>query len=321
MKNSLVRGLAILGGIIGLSTVILVHELGHWMMCKLYGVATPLFSVGFGPILMRIPVGETLVQLALLPIGGFVSIDPTDLAAQSYLTQVTIFAGGIAANLAAALLIFTLSDRAKRYTATLEIESMQPDSPAFHAGLKNHDTIIAFENTPLESVHDFIENIINHAGKIVSITIMRDGQTLIKTVHIAPEHPTFGARHGWIGIQLGHISKNKSWHETIISNTGGLFSRRSLIGPVGIIHLVSKSIAMGHRFFFLLLGSLNISIALFNLLPLPFLDGGKIVGITLERWTTMPGVDNYISFVSFAIIILLLVALSYRDIRGIIKRT
>ncbi|MCJ7827805.1 site-2 protease family protein, partial [Patescibacteria group bacterium] len=81
-----------------LSVLILIHELGHFLCAHYFGVPTPVFSLGFGPALIKIPCGNTLFQIALLPFGGYVELDEAVLAIQPYLPKLAIMLAGILFN-------------------------------------------------------------------------------------------------------------------------------------------------------------------------------------------------------------------------------
>lgn len=93
-------------GILGLSVIIIAHEMGHFLACKLFHVNTPLFSIGFGPRLYAFTIKTTTFQLAALPLGGYVSIDPITFAAQSYGAQMLIMLAGIIFNFLFAFIAF-----------------------------------------------------------------------------------------------------------------------------------------------------------------------------------------------------------------------
>src|SRR5260221_1517420 len=86
----------IFGGLAGISLIILIYEMGHFLFAHLFGVPTPVFSIGFGPALCQFPIGQTMFQISLLPFGGYVEIDDKVLTSLSYLPKMLIiFAGGL----------------------------------------------------------------------------------------------------------------------------------------------------------------------------------------------------------------------------------
>lgn len=96
---------SIICAILGLSLIVVVHESGHFLMCKLFDVKTPVFSVGFGPVLLSYTIKGTAFQLAALPLGGYVAIDPESLTTKTYLQKLIINVAGITFNIIFALLL------------------------------------------------------------------------------------------------------------------------------------------------------------------------------------------------------------------------
>jgi len=188
-------------GLASINFVVLIHELGHFLICKLFGIATPVFSIGFGPQLVGIQIGTTLFQLAALPIGGYVSIDPAALASKSYLVNMAILSAGVLCNF-----------------------------------------ILAYA-------------IIAYLTSCVNCTIEQREQ----------------ARAGRYRMRerLMHFLESEGYTGTV--------------GPIGIIGMLGKSILVSPRIFLLVPAILSFNIGMFNLLPLPFLDGGQMVMLTFER--------------------------------------
>lgn len=196
-------------GIIGLTVVIIIHELGHFLAALYYNVAVPIFSIGFGPALWQVPTRWTTFQIAVLPLGGYVELSPAALDAQSYGAKVIIMMAGIASNLVSAyLMLVLLAVRANGFTSfSLALQELK----AIARGLRD---------VP---------------GKFFS-----------------KEKPV-------------------------------------IIGPFKIISMVGKSFEMGAYQGLYILVFLSINIALFNLLPLPFLDGGQLAWYTMQELTHYVG--------------------------------
>lgn len=230
-------------GIAGLSFVIVIHELGHFLAAKAFGVRTPVFSVGFGPALLKIPIRETIFQLAALPLGGYVEINQVDMAALSYWPKVIIILAGIAMNFIFAYAIFFYLAR-----------KFQP------ADYKN------------------------------------------------------GSFRSWFAIP----QRMKYILSTFLKSEG----HGNFIGPIGIIQLAGKSLTLGASFFFLILALLSANIGFFNLLPLPFFDGGKLVTFTIEHFAG-PISGNALNFIYILFFIILLgftLLIGYKDIIRLRKR-
>src|SRR6266478_4937390 len=97
--------LYLLGGLGGISLIILIHELGHFLFAHYFGVPTPLFSIGFGPALVQFPIGNTLFQVTLIPFGGYVEMDEKVLASLPYWSKMLIIFAGVLFNFIFAYII------------------------------------------------------------------------------------------------------------------------------------------------------------------------------------------------------------------------
>jgi len=188
-------------GLVSVNFVVLIHELGHFLTANLFGIATPVFSIGFGPQLIGRQIGQTLFQIAALPLGGYVSIDHIALDQRSYLVNLAILSAGVLCN-------FLLS-----------------------------------------------YGIIWYLTSCIHCTTQEKIQARLGRFRMKERLIQFLEQEGYTGT----------------------------VGPIGIIGMLGKSILVSPRIFLLVLALLSFNIGLFNLLPLPFLDGGQIVVLTFER--------------------------------------
>lgn len=115
MSNSTTKNIFYtLAGLGGISLIILIHEAGHFIFAKLFHVPAPVFSIGFGPTILSFPLRETMFKIGLLPLGGYVEMDPEILAQQKYIPKMLIFFGGIIFNFIfayAILLYYTVRNK------------------------------------------------------------------------------------------------------------------------------------------------------------------------------------------------------------------
>jgi membrane-associated protease RseP (regulator of RpoE activity) len=200
-------------GLLGLSIIVILHEAGHFAACKLFNVEAPVFSIGFGPRLAAITIKNTSFQLAALPLGGYVSIEPTSFNAQPFWVRFFIMIAGIIGNFLCTFFIF------------LYLMYVSKSRPEYEI-LPEED----FEITP--------KNRYSRLKLLQKISGM-----------------------------------------LFVQESGG----RSIMGPIGIIKLTGKSLAYGADLFLFTLGILSANIGFFNLLPIPGLDGSKILVLMLER--------------------------------------
>lgn len=244
MKQNPIRTIVI--GLFGVSFVILVHEFGHFIFCKIFGVGTPVFSIGFGPALASMKLGTTTFQLALLPLGGYVEISPTDLAALPYAPTILIMLAGILFNL-----LFTY------------------------------------------------------------------GIFLYLSTKYSPNEACIAMNGGW-RCWFGIPTRIQTVLRTFLKEEG----QTGLIGPIGIIRMIGHSAKLGFDFYLFILALISINIAFFNLLPIPFFDGGKIVFYTIQKLAgpISTGAINYMYLLFFVLLLVITIYVSIRDIFGIRKK-
>lgn len=233
-------------GLFGVSLVILIHEFGHFLACKIFGVGTPVFSIGFGPALAAIKLGDTLFQLAALPLGGYVEISPTDLAALSYAPTVIIMLAGIIFNL-----LFTY------------------------------------------------------------------GIFLYLSTKYSPNEACLAANGGW-RCWFGVPTRIQAVLKAFIVQEG----QTGLIGPIGIIRMIGHSAKLGIDFYLFILAMISINIAFFNLLPIPFFDGGKIAFYTFEKLAgpVSGNAMNMVYLLFFVLLLAITIFISLRDVIGLRKK-
>lgn len=106
VKSLLFQSVQIVKSLVGLGSVFIVHELGQLVACKLFGVTVEAFFLGLGPVFGHLAIGDFMINLCLIPVGGLLVIDSAELALQPAVCQITIFLAGISANLCFALAIY-----------------------------------------------------------------------------------------------------------------------------------------------------------------------------------------------------------------------
>jgi len=321
----------------GLSSVIVVHEFGHFLLCKLFHVATPIFSIGFGPRLIGYQIGSTLFQIALLPLGGYVAIDPASIATKPYIQKLLINVAGVSFNVIFAFILisFALYIISGRKPTSI-IEQVTPESPAHDAGLRAHDTIIAYNNTPVsDDLNTMLVYIQQSAGKTIPLTINRDHTTHTLNVTLGNSHPLFGPNMGYLGASFTTATTAHAPIGSIITQAAyttnqllirfaslflGLFkkkNREQLSGPIGIISSTNTAQATNAAFFIMWLAVINLNVAFFNILPLPLLDGGHIVQDTIEALYGAPLPQTLIQMINLLFLFLFLLFIMHITARDI----
>ncbi len=317
---------SILAFVVVLGVLIFFHELGHFLLAKLFGVGVEKFSLGFGPRLLGRTVGRTDYRVSAIPLGGYVKmvgeepdaeIDPQDLACsfthKHVVKRILIVAAGPVFNLLLAVLIFFMLFMVSgRYVLEPVIGSVQEDMPAAAAGLRKGDRITAVNGESVATWDAMSERIKGSGGRPVQIRVRRDGETF--EAEIAPKMTTtenlFGeeVQRRVIGITAGgsyHTeemglfrSLGQSVVQTyrvaeltvvsIVKLIQGTLSTDTLGGPIMIAQMAGEQAEEGMSNLIFLIALLSVNLAILNILPIPVLDGGHLLFFTIELITGRP---------------------------------
>lgn len=323
--------------VFGLLTIF--HELGHFLMAKKAGILVEEFGIGFGPKLWGQSWGETVYSIRLFPLGGFVKMlgEETDSKNErSFRSQpptkrlLVIGAGPVMNFILAALLFAFIFFLVGVPVEQAEIGAVVPESPAYKAGIKPGDVIVAIQGIPIKAWAEVPAAIATRAGKTTDITINRSGQIL--TVKVMPELAPDGQR-GIIGIERS-MKKHRPlaslyWGaRQMIGTTIFIFQQviemivqrqaTEVAGPLGIVQVVSEVAHTGFINLLSLAAVLSVNLGLFNLFPIPMLDGGQIVLITWEAIRgkgLTPDQEGAINLIGVLLLLALLALATYQDFK------
>lgn len=314
--------------------VILLHELGHFSIAKLVGIKVNEFSIGMGPKLFKTRKGETQYSLRLLPIGGYVrmegeeedSNDPRAFNNASTLARIAVVAAGAIMNFILAFVVFSIvSFNLGEPTTT--IGEILPDSPAQHGGLMEGDRIIAINQTETKSWDELSNAIANSDGNELDIRIIRDGKE--ENLYIKP---SLQEGRLMIGIvpkyEKSLLAGIRGGFESTITFIGLMFdfvkmlftgqvTIEHLSGPVGVINEIGQAAKMGFLNLLLLLGFISVNLGFFNLLPIPALDGSRLVFLFIELIRgkpVNPEKENFVHFVGLIFLLGLMLVVTYKDL-------
>ena len=345
--------LEIISVIFVFSVIILVHEFGHFIMAKKCGVRVERFSLGFGPELLGIKKGDTRYSISLILFGGYVKMagdDPRgDLTGKSweYLSQpvsrrLSIVAAGPVLNYLLAFLIFFLIFVIGSPTLTSRIGSLVENYPARLHKLIEGDKIIAVDNQEVKYWDQLTRAIHSRLEGSLTLTIQR--QDRIFQVRIFPkikEVKNFwggSVKIGLIGIRPSDdmvvlrynpaVAFYKAGERLVVLSSltlGGIWAvisgqqpfRESVAGPIQIASIIGKTAKMGLTYLFSIMGMISMALAIFNILPLPVLDGGHIMFLVLEKIRKKPlklETQEKIQNIALVILVGLLLFVSYNDI-------
>ncbi len=285
-----------------LLVLIIPHEWGHMIVARWCGVKILEFSVGMGPLIFKKKKGDTQYSVRLLPLGGYCMMEgeeeavdsETSYSSKSYPQKIAILLAGVTMNVIIAFVAVTIAICASG-VVTNSLGSVLPGSPAEAAGLKAGDTIVSIDGAETDSWDDVVQGIDKFDGSSsLEITYKRGSET--KTVSVTPKYSEENKDY-MIGITAGvtrdffvcikHVP-GTAWElgTAMIDGFRMLFTGEAgmdeVSGPVGLVKVVDQASDYGFTTYLMLLALVSLNLALFNLLPIPGLDGGKIFFILLK---------------------------------------
>jgi regulator of sigma E protease len=300
--------LAILLTVVGLGLLIAAHEAGHLLLARLMGMRVEVFSLGFGPRLFGFKRGETEYRISALPLGGYCKIagfTPDDPAAQdpndtgSYMNKpawrrALVIAAGPAVNYLVAFAIIALLYLTHGFVdlTTRRIEVI-PGGPAAAAGLQTGDEVVAIDGVPVSSFSDLQRELHKAAAPERRIEVLRGGHRV--TLPIRPDGGRISVRQDRVLMRAPLLEAlPRAARDVWALNSatlGALFDAvrgrggASLAGPIGIVKQASSEVKRGLADFATVLANISVGLAVFNFLPVPALDGGRLVFLGIELVT------------------------------------
>ena len=332
--------------------LVVIHELGHFAVAKFFNVKVNEFGVGFPPKIFGWKKGETEYTLNALPLGGFVRLEgedestgPRSLASKSPGVRAAIISAGSFMNAVLAVAIFAALFMIPRDVTVgdVVVEAISPDSPAAAVGILPGDRIISVDDRPVESIREVSAGITRNLGVDLSIQLERAGQT--RDVSVVPRwRPPEG--EGNVGVRLGlenQRTETLSYYPWEAVGKGAMqvgevltLTWRSIShwlfrdapapfsGPVGIVSGSKEAVDLaGLDALIPLAALLSISLAIFNILPIPALDGGRLLFVIIEiirGGKKIPAEkERLVHVLGFALLITLVLVVSYNDIARLIR--
>jgi len=337
--------------VIGIAILILVHELGHFLVAKLFKVKVEEFGIGFPPRLFSKKKGETRYSFNLLPLGGFVRLYGESGSAEnladekrSFIFQpawrrVVIIGAGVVMNFLLGWFILS-AVFAIGASPKLVIMDVAKDSPAQTAGFKSGDIISDFRNS--QSFIDFIDR---HKGEETTLSIERAngaGRHQVTVQAVPRQNPPAG--EGALGVAISEFGIEKLpllpsiWEglKKSIFIIGAIFAALGkliadvftgtsagggFVGPVGIYTVASETARFGILQLFQLIAIISLNLTVLNILPIPALDGGRLLFIIIEKIKGLPVPhrrETLAHAIGFIIMIIILIAVTIHDVINIL---
>lgn len=350
-----------------LFVLILVHELGHFMIAKWVGMRVDEFGIGFPPKLWGMKKGETEYTFNALPIGGFVRIlgenfDEEEVrddyersfVAKSKWAQAAVLVAGVTMNVLFAWLLITVvfmagvttsvEESAAGPNAHLRVAEVLTDAPAADAGLAAGATITMVQSGEEEltslTPSAFSSFVTEHGTEPITIEYSYKGEASSVTItpepgviESEPDTPAVGVALAMTQVEhkapvTAMVSAAKTTGSALVAITtgiGGLIADAvrfqadfsSVAGPVGIVGMVGEAAGFGITSLLMFTAFISLNLAVINLLPFPALDGGRLLFVAIEAVIRRPLNPVWLArlnFAGFALLILLMVAVTYSDV-------
>ncbi len=345
---------AIVSFIVVIGVLILIHELGHFLVAKRFGVKIEKFSIGFGPKIFAKTVGDTEYRLAWIPLGGYVKmlgetdpekVSPEDMphsfSALSVSKRMMIAAAGPVANFILAILLFAAVFWSGLPVMEAVVGQVLPNSPAAAAGILKGDRILSVNGQAIGRWDDLRRLIERQGGHSILLLVRRGDKTLSFQIvpRIEAGKNLFGevANQGKIGVGpsgtiatvrygfsegLG-LAVIKTWRIASINLVSlgkmitGDISPKNLGGPILIAQMSAKAAKSGLSNLLVFMGFVSVTLGVMNLLPIPVLDGGHLLFLAAEGVLRKPPslrVRELSMQVGFVILLTVMVFAFYNDI-------
>jgi regulator of sigma E protease len=330
--------------IAGLAVLMVVHELGHHLVARAFGLRVIRFSIGFGPALWRYqPRGsETVYQVALIPFLAYVQVagmnpfeenDPDDKGsyANAPLTArvATVAAGPFANYLFGSVLVFAALLAFGQPEASTRV-TVDEGSPAAQGQMESGDKIVRVDDTQIETFEVLQTVIQKNAGNQLTVQVLRQGRHV--DLHVTPMTRENG--DGLIGVRpvtvyapvaIGEATKAAIVFpaevvKRLLVDLGRMISRQGetpdVTGPVGIVKIGARIAERGALEFFFFMATLSAYLGGFNLLPVPALDGGRLMFLGYEavaRRKPNAKVEAHIHALGLLMFLALIAVVTVRD--------
>ena len=339
--------LTIVVGVVVLSVLILVHELGHFIAAKATGVPVEEFGIGFPPRIFGKKWRGTIYSINWIPFGGFNKIAgeidpavPKGLASRGYGVRLLVLSGGIIMNLLLPFVLLAVAFMVPHdiVDGKVLVTGVDTGSPAATTGIEAGDYIVAVNGRPVKSAGDLARNVQLHLGAEMDVTVLH-ADNATETLSLVPRWKP-PAEEGAIGIEYkvvdpAIVSESLPVWEAILAGARSCFETLVLYkngivgmimgtvpfvptGPVGIVQVAGEVAHSGVSPVLELTAFISIAIAITQIIPFPALDGGRIIFVLFE-WArrgkrVSPRVEGIVHTIGFIVLLAVLVLITYQDI-------
>lgn len=355
---------------ISLLILVILHELGHFILAKRFGIKVLEFGFGIPPRAWGKKIGETVYSLNWLPLGGFVKLlgedeeevlsvkkglNSGDFRAKPVSQRIMVVVAGVVMNLVLAWILFyivIISQNFKIIYPTLEpavyIAEVEEGFPAKQAGVKTGEQLVAVDGQQVSKIEDARNLIRSKDGTPVILTLADSDGNNPRKINVTPkkvdskdaligvvfspipfrEYTTFGQKlfsgitYSWDLVRLTFQGFGKLFEDLLQGNLAK--ASQSFAGPVGMAGVANDILSLGWEAilpYLWFVGLISLTLAVFNVLPIPALDGGRLLFLVIEavaRKKVNENTERWVHQIGFALLIALAVLITYSDIRKLI---
>ncbi len=316
--------------------LILAHELGHYFVARATGVRVLELAIGFGPKLIGWTRNNIDYSLRAVPLGGFCRMlgeDPEEAGQsdsfpqQSIPVRASVLLAGSLMNLVLAVIVFFIVFffLVGVPGETTRLGYIVEESPAQEAGLEAGDVIKTVDGEPVEKWEQVLTAISARPEEQVALEVEREGAVSEYRIETETEAET---GRGIIGIgpqmqRYNFISSLQSSFQQFSMFIAAIYQAffgdapLDVAGPVGIVHTIGEVAQVGFANLLVLTGLISINLGIINLLPVPALDGGRLMFLVVEAIRGRPiepEKEGLVHFIGFAVLIMLILMVTYQDI-------
>lgn len=328
-----------------LSVLVFLHEGGHFLVARLNKITVNEFSIGMGPKIFsyRSKKSGILYSVRALPIGGFVSMagedevseDPNAFCNKNVWRRIsTVLAGPVTNIIVGFLGMLVLV--ALTGPATNIVAAFIDDATSVNHGLQIDDKIVAVEGVKTHTGNEVVYEITYQGDKPLDITVIRNGEKIVIEDVVFPTVEENGVTLGNYDMLFYGISEADRSFSIVISHTfwrtystakmvwdsladliGGRFGLDAISGPIGMTELVGTAVVAGWESLLYLWVIISVNLGVMNLLPLPALDGGRLMFLLWEALTRKPvnkTVESYINAAGLLILMAFMILITFKDI-------
>ena len=328
------------------SLIIFLHEFGHFITAKLFKIKVNEFAIGMGPKLIAFGKGETRYSLRLLPIGGYVSMegedemseDPRSFSKAAVWKRILIVVAGAVMNLILGFLVLCLAVGCDEVITSRTVSSFYENASTKATGLEVGDTILSVNGRKCYIANDILYEFARIDSGTAEMVVLRNGEKVtLPAVTFQTEENEEGLNQIVIDFTVLPIEKTfgtlvkEAFHWSIsyarliflslVDLITGRVAINNLSGPVGIVSTIASAVSYGIQPLLLLMALITINLGVFNLLPLPALDGGKLLLLVLEAIRRKPIPEKYeivINTAGFILLMLLMAFVTFNDITRLV---